>query len=228
MESSLHRQLKEIRGTGTGGRVEVDVGGYRVDAVGGDGGLVEVQTGATGPLRSKLRRLLEWHRVTVLKPVIVRRRVVRRSAVGGPDLSSRWSPSRGSRLDVFDDLVGLGPLLSEPGLRLEVWEVDAAEVRSARRRRPGYAVVDRELIEVRGVTEASGVGLWRLIPGDWGGEFTTADLAAATGRPEDFARRVAYCLRHAGAAEVVGKRGNRWVYTRIIGVCDALSAKNNL
>lgn len=218
MESSLHRRIKQLRGAGDGGGVEVAVGGYRVDAVDAEGRLVEVQTGATGPLRAKLRRLLAWHEVTVLKPVIVRRRVVRRAAIGGPDLSARWSPARGSALDVFDDLIGLGPLLGAANLRLEVWEVRAAEVRVARRRRPGYAIVDRELIAVDSMVDASGVNLWRLIPGEWPGEFTTADLAAATGRPEPFARRVAYCLRHAGAAIAVGKVGNRRVYTRASGV----------
>ena len=36
METSLHRELKERFGPGTGGRQEVALAGYRIDAVGGD------------------------------------------------------------------------------------------------------------------------------------------------------------------------------------------------
>ena len=55
METSLHRELKARYGPGTGGRQEVAIGGFRVDAVAGDGVLVEVQSASLGPLRGKAR-----------------------------------------------------------------------------------------------------------------------------------------------------------------------------
>src|SRR3712207_5908641 len=88
VETHLHRQLKERFGLEAGGRSEVVVGGYRVDAVAPDGQLVEVQSGALGPLRAKLTRLLREHRVRVVKPVVVARRIVRRAVPDGPDLSA--------------------------------------------------------------------------------------------------------------------------------------------
>ena len=53
METSLHRELKQRYGpgSGAGGRLEVSFGGFRVDAVTTDGALVEVQSGPLGPLR---------------------------------------------------------------------------------------------------------------------------------------------------------------------------------
>jgi hypothetical protein len=44
--------------------------------------------------------------------------------------------------------------------------------------------------------------------------FTTHDLARLLDRPLSFAQRVCYCLRLTGAAQVVGKIGNRLVYER--------------
>ena len=51
-----------------------------------------------------------------------------------------------------------------------------------------------------------------LLPADLAAEFTTADLAAALGRPRRLAQQMAYCLRGAGAVSAVGKQGNAIVY----------------
>ena len=44
--------------------------------------------------------------------------------------------------------------------------------------------------------------------------WTTAELAAAIGKPRWLARKMAYCLREMGALEAVGKRGNAILYAR--------------
>lgn len=191
------------------------LGNYRVDAVAVDGMLVEVQSGALGPLRGKLGRLLPGSKVRVVKPVVVTRRVVRRARPDGADLSARLSPKRGSLTDVFDDLIGLAKVFPHPNLQIDVLAVEVDEVRVERRRRPGYAVVDRRL---RGVVATVALhdpaDLWKLLPEPPLGPFTTRDLADRIGRPLAFAQRVAYCLRHTGAAATVGKTGNQRVYRR--------------
>ena len=53
METSLHRTLKERYATGGTGQPEVVVKRFRVDAVDEIGRLVEVQSGALGPLRAQ-------------------------------------------------------------------------------------------------------------------------------------------------------------------------------
>lgn len=216
METSLHRELKGRFGSGTGGRVEVAFGGYRIDAVAGDGELFEVQSGALGPLRGKLGRLLPGSRVRVVKPVVVARRVVRRARRDGADLSSRFSPKRGAVVDVFDDLIGLAKVFPHPNLGIDVLAVEVDEVRVTRRKWPGYVVVDRRLHRVvTTVPLRHAPDLWRLVPDGLEGPFTTRDLAEHLGRPLDFAQRVAYCLWHSGAVETVRKVGNRRVYDRV-------------
>jgi hypothetical protein len=216
MESTLHRQLKERYAAP--GRCEVVVDGFRIDAVAPDGALVEVQSGSLGPLRAKVGRLVDaGHRVRVVKPVVLTRRILRSRRDGGPVASTRRSPRRGALLDVFDDLPGLAALLARPGAALEVLGVAIDELRVDRRRRPGYRVLDRVLIEVLATERIDDpADLWRLVACDaLPAAFTTRDLAATLDRPLWFAQRVAYCLRQSGAARVEGKRSNLRVYARV-------------
>jgi hypothetical protein len=222
METSLHRSLKERYATGGCGRPEVVVQGFRVDAVDDQGRLIEVQSGPLGPLRAKLGRLLAKHRLRIIKPVVLRRRIVRRSRRDGPDLSVRYSPRRGALHDVFDDLVGVVRVFPHANLEIEVLGVTIEEVRVPRRRRPGYTVADRRLGTIDGITSlARADDLWSLLPEccecDARAPFTTLELAQWLERPLWFAQRVAYCLRLTGAAGVVGKSGNHWIYLREAG-----------
>jgi hypothetical protein len=215
MERSLHRQLKERYGLEIGGRSEVTIGPFRVDALTPDGRLVEIQSSPLGLLQRKLEILLPNQEVDVIKPVVVSRRVIRRETVDGVDLGSRRSPKRGRLLDAFDDLVGLARLFPHPNLRIELLAVEIDEIRVARRRRPGYLVVDRVLREVvETIRLETARDLWSLLPDDLADRFTTLDLSRQIGRSLAFAQRVAYCLLHSGAAEVVAKLSNRRVYAK--------------
>lgn len=215
METSLHRALKDQYGAGSGGRSEVAFEGFRVDAIRETGLLVEIQSGALGPLRTKLRKLLPEHQVQVVKPIPLQRRVIRRARPDGPNLSARRSPRRGSILDIFEDLVGLAQILAEPNLIIEILGVAIDEVRVPRRRWPGYKIADRCLVQIldrRRIEHPA--DLWTLLPleHNWREPFTTVDIARRINRPLWFAQRVAYCLRHSGTALTVGKRGNHRVY----------------
>ncbi len=217
METTLHRQLKTLYGPDRGGRSEVVVDGFRIDAVGPDGELIEVQSGPLGPLRGKLDRLLSsGHRVRVVKPVVTRRRVIQRARRNGPDLSDRRSPWRGALTDVFDDFIGLAPLFPRPALQVDVLDVAIGEVRvPQRRRRRGYVVADRILLNIDSqITLNQADCLWNLLPDGLPDRFTTRDLADRMGRSLAFSQRVAYCLRLSGAAMETGKLGNWRVYLR--------------
>jgi hypothetical protein len=217
METSLHRALKSRYAAREQGCSEVTVEGFRIDAIDGDGRLVEIQSGALGPLRGKLRSLLPRHRVRVVKPVVLGRRLVRKARPDGPVVSVRRSPKRGSLVDVFDDLVGVVPVFPDANLEIEVLTVTIDEVRIARRSWPGYKVVDRCLGDIRtSCVVARAEDLWTLLPDDCrpSPPFSTRQLAVDLGRPLWFAQKVAYCLRVAGAARVVGKAGNSLLYDR--------------
>ena len=213
MESTLHRQLKDRYGPELGGRSEVRVGDYRADAIDPDGRLIEVQAGPLGALKGKLARWLDAHEVRVIKPIVIERRIVRRDRADGPDRSSRRSPKRGELLDVFDELVALARVFPHEKLVIEVVGVGIDEIRVDRRR--GYRVVDRRLVEViSSATLRTADDLWSLLPVGLDGPFTTLDCARKLGRSVEFAQRLAYCLRHAGAVEERGFDRRRRVYER--------------
>ena len=79
METSLHRELKRIY-AGDGARTEVRrSSSYRIDAV-RDGRLIEIQHGSLAAIRDKIRRLLDAHRVLVVKPIVARKLLVKQTA----------------------------------------------------------------------------------------------------------------------------------------------------
>ena len=215
METSLHRALKDRYAAGLADRREVRIAGFRIDAVDQTGRLVEIQSGALGPLCTKLRRLLPEHRLRIVKPIVLARRLVQTSPRNGSVISVRRSPKRGSLVDIFDDLIGLVRIFPHVNLDIEILGVTIDEVRIPRRRRPGYTVADRRLGEIRETATLVRAGdLWSLLPPGCHGNypFTTVELAKQLGKPIWFAQRVAYCLRKTGAARVVGKTGNRVIY----------------
>ncbi len=217
METSLHRTLKERYAIGGSGRPEIRVKGFRVDAVDDAGRLVEVQSGALGPLRHKLGSLLPEHRIRIVKPVVLNRRVVRRLRPDGQNMSSRRSPKRGALVDVFDDLIGVARVFPHANLEIEVLGVAIDEIRIPRRRWPGYRVFDRCLGTIHeSASLVRAADLWTLLPHGLFEQrpFMTHELAKALDRPVSFAQRVAYCLRLTGAARVIGKSGNRLIYSR--------------
>ena len=103
METSLHRQLKQHYACDDS-QVEVACEGYRIDAIRG-GRLIEIQHGSLAAIRDKIAALLENHRVTVVKPIVALKHLIKLDQRGGTVVDRRKSPKRGQLLDVFEELV---------------------------------------------------------------------------------------------------------------------------
>ena len=149
----------------------------------------------------------------MVKPVVVARRVVRRARRDGADLSARLSPKRGESLDVFDDLVGLARLFPHPNLAIDVLAVEIDEVRVGRRRRPGYAVVDRALREAGRVISPGRGPRPLAAPARRPARSVHDRRPGRAPRPTARVRPAGRLLpATSGAAVAVGKVGNRIVY----------------
>jgi hypothetical protein len=213
-EGALHAQLKRwCAQPGDGAEQKVD--GYVVDLVRGDL-LIEVQTGGFTPLRRKLDALLESHRVRLVAPVALSRRIVRVSD-DGEVLSSRRSPKHGRVEDVFTRLVSIPALLAHERFELEVLLTHEEEIRVFREgrawRRRGWVVAGRSLVGVESsVPLRSPADAARLLPVELPPWFDTAELAAAAGVDRRVAQCIAYCLRHCGALQCGEKRGRSTLY----------------
>lgn len=218
METSLHRQLKEIYADDPS-QTEITLGDYRIDVISGEE-LVEIQHGSLAAIRDKVRDLLDHHRVRVVKPVIRRKHLVKQSSRAGSIEHRRLSPKRGSLLDVFDELVHFTRVFPHDRLALDVLLVDVEEWRypgHGRRRRwraSDQVVEDRRLVEVvemhslqRAVDLRHFVGARRLPQ-----PFDTRQLATELEVDRPSAQQIAYCFREMGTTRQVGKRGNALLY----------------
>lgn len=200
-----------------GDLVEQPVDGYVIDLVRGEL-LIEIQTRGFSSMKAKLHALLDDHAVRVVHPIAVDRFIVKHDD-DGEVLSRRCSPKHGVSVDVFAELVSFPELIAHPDFSVEVILTREEEVRvhDGERgwRRKGWVIEERRLLEVvESVVVSAPSDLGALVPSDVPERFTTADLAAAIGRPRRLAQQMTYCLRNVGELDVVGKDGRALVYAR--------------
>src|SRR4051794_14210418 len=222
METSLHRQLKE-RYAADGGLTEQRLGRYRIDVVRGQQ-LVEIQLASLSAIRDKIKVLLKKHDVLVVKPIVIRKHLVKRKREGGQVVSRRRSPKQRTLLDVFEELVHFTRVFPHKRLTLEVLLVEIEEWRypgHGRRRRyrdNDHEVEDQHLLQVHAVHEfRSAIDLCRMLPPDLPQPFHTGQLADGLSVDRWIAQRMAYCLRHMGAIQQVGKVRGAWLYEHPAG-----------
>lgn len=219
METSLHRQLKELYADDDS-QTEVQLGDFRIDAIFQDQ-LVEIQHGSLAAIRDKIKKLLVSHRVMVVKPIILRKQLVKCSSRGGPVVDRRRSPRSGSRLDLFDELVYFTRVFPHRNLVLETPLIDIEEWRypghgkRRRHRKNDFQVEDRRLTNIHETLQyKSASDLLRLVPTSLPTPFHTGHLAKSLDVPRWNAQRIAYCLRETGAICQVGKEGNTRLYRK--------------
>jgi hypothetical protein len=217
METSLHRQLKQHYAA-EGAQCEVVLAGYRIDAV-VDGRLFEIQHGSLAAIRDKIAALLAKHKVTVVKPIVATKQLVKLDKRGGAEISRRLSPKRGRVLDVFDELVYFTRVFPHKRLTLEVALVEVEELRypghgrRRRRRENDFQIEDQRLIRIAETHTFRTLGdIRRLLPVEIPATFHTGHLATAMKIPRGIAQRITYCLRETGGVRVVGKEGNAILY----------------
>lgn len=214
-ETPLHAALKEWCAR-PGDLLEAPIDGFVVDVL-RDDRLIEIQTSGFSALSTKFRHLLRrGHRILLVHPVARDRTIVKLDP-GGTVIGRRLSPRHGGPVDLFSELVSFPDLVAQPGLEIEVVMTVEEEVRvhapGRARRRRGWMVVERRLVEVVGSTTFAGVDdLVSLLPDGLPDPFTTLDLAVRLGRPRRLAQQMTYCLREMGGIEATGKRGNAIEY----------------
>lgn len=217
METSLHRDLK-AQYAGNDAQFEVSLGGYRIDVTSGDR-LIEIQLGSLAAIRDKVRALLKGHTIVVVKPIVVRKTLIKQSCQHGLGTSRRQSPKRGTILDLFEELVHFTQVFPHKRLTLEVPLIDIEEWRypgHGRRRRwraNDHQVQDQKLIAVHKTYRfRTADDLARLVTCPLPQRFHTGHLAESLGVHRWIAQRIAYCLRQTGAVCMVDKQGNACLY----------------
>ena len=192
--------------------------GYRIDVV--DGRLlVEIQHGSLAAIQRKVERLLQNHRVLVVKPLVAAKQIVKLTRRDGRIVHRRRSPKRCGMLEAFHELIYFTRIFPHPRLELELTLVEIEEWRypgHGRRRRwraNDYLVQDQKLIDVIAMHRLrEPAELRKLADCPLPSPFHTGHLAAGLGVDRWVAQRIAYCWRQTGAAMAVGKAGNALLY----------------
>ena len=216
-EGPLHASLKQFCRQPTD-RVVATVDGYVVDLL-RDDLIIEIQTTGFSAITRKMRDLVERHRVRLVHPVPRERWLVKLPKSGRGSPSRRRSPKNGGFEQIFEALVSFPDLIQHENFELEILSTREEEIQMFRpkqaRRRRGWTVVERRLLEVSDrLLIRNAHDLLQFLPKDLPDPFHTGELAKALGKPRRFAQKAAYCLRKSGAIAMVGKRGNTLVYSR--------------
>ena len=210
--------------------IPIEVTTYRVDGsyvadIVGEHGVIEIQTRGVAHLKPKLSELLEAAPVTVVHPVILRKRIVNLDGDTGEVTSVRFSPKRGSLYTAMRELYALKPLLPQQRLTVRLPLLEADEIRSfgvrTRRRkkqrtRQGEYVSDllpTDIVDEIILAQPSDYEIF--LPGHLSGSFGAAELAEAAATDLPAARRVLNLLTFLGLTEAIGKDGRRTVYRRV-------------
>lgn len=213
-EKPLHASIKQWYSR-PGDQFEVALHGCVIDVVRGNL-LIEIQTGNFSSIRSKLTRLVQSHRVRLVYPIAREKWIVRAAPGDRRRAIRRKSPKRGRLEDLFQELVSIPRLLSNPNFSLEVLLIREEEsrrpVRGRRRRGKGWVVKSRRLLEIVETRLFAANSDWLALLPSGLESFTTKDLAAALNTRRDVAQRIAYCLREAGLIDQIGKRGRAKLY----------------
>lgn len=231
METSLHHHLKQLYAE-PGGALEVTVAGFRIDVV-RDNVLIEIQHASLGKIWQKTRKLLQGeHTVHVVKPIVMRKKLVKLSRRDGKIRETRLSPKRGRLLDIFSELIYFTQVFPHPNLILEVLLVDVEELRYPRRastrrwRQRDYHVQDQRLVRVGDrVALKTRADLLQFLPQAISEPFDTRALGEILQIPRWQAQQITYCCRQCGALESVGKAGNSRLYQRSAGLDEPVATK---
>ncbi len=218
MATSLHQQLKEHYVNDPSCH-EVNLGDYRIDAINGDGQLIEIQCASLSAIRDKIQKLTERHPVTVVKPLAWKKKLLRKQRRNGKVVSSRYSPAHQTLPYIFLELVHFTNAFPHPNLQLDILLTEQEEIRVPAKRktwRRKHSVQDRRLVSVeQTISVCTAKDLWNQLEIPLKGEFTTAELAVAGDIPRWLAQKAAWCFHKMDFLKITGKQGNAIVYRQV-------------
>jgi hypothetical protein len=217
-EGPLHAALKAAY-VANGGEAEVPVQTFVADAV-RNGVMYEIQTGSFSGLGRKMAALADVGPVVLVHPIAKNTTIIKQPEEPGVKVAVRKSPKHGELVHIVNELVYLPTLLNHPNFSVEAVLTEEQELRhydpKKNRRRGGWRVQERRLISIAdGIRLNAVTDLYDFLQTELIEPFGTRELAAALGQPLHIAQKMAYCLRHSGVTEIVGKQGNALQYRNV-------------
>jgi len=214
-ESSLHSSLK-LWYKKAEDQLEVPLENFVIDIVREDL-LIEIQTKNFSTIKKKLVTLLKNHRVLLIHPIVKDKWIINVDQQTNKIISKRLSSSHQSYLDIFEELIRIPDLISNPNLTIELVLVQIEEFRvndgKGSWRRKGWSIYDKRLVSVlEKKVFCSPIDFLLLKPSKLKPPFTNAELAHSLEKPLRLAQKMSYCLRKMGIIKVVGKSGRAFLF----------------
>ena len=218
-EKSIHAVLKYYFSPDADTH-ERSIGDNVADIIGEDG-VMEIQTRQFRRLNTKLAQLLPLCPVTVIYPVISRKKILWFSPESGELL--RTGPTRiyQKRESVFSELYQIRNYIAHPNFRLYVVELEAEDDRltdgygdGRRRRATRIDRIPTRLCSVYHFVKPQDYACF--LPETLPPEFTTADYAKITKINQKIAQDTLRVLSLLGLIQIVRKEGRRNVFCVVI------------
>jgi hypothetical protein len=214
-ESSLHSTLK-LWYKKPEDQLEVTIENFIIDIIRKDL-LIEIQTKNFSTIKKKLERLLENYRVLLIHPIVKDKWIITMDHRLNKIIRRRLSPTHHSYLNIFEELIRIPDLITNPNLTIELLLVQIEEFRvndgKGSWRRKGWSIQDRRLVNIlERKAFFSPIDFLMLKPSKLKPPFTNAELANSLEKPLRLAQKMSYCLRKMGIIKVVGKRGRSFLF----------------
>ena len=128
-ESKLHNSLKILYQELYEGKTEVEQDGHIYDIITKNGNIIEIQTKNLAKLLPKILDTIDkGHNVKLIHPLPLVTRIELQDEEG-KIISKRKSPKKGNIYDIFRELTGIYPLITNPHFSLEIVEIEMTEER---------------------------------------------------------------------------------------------------
>jgi len=203
--------------TGKNDKTEQKLEGYIIDII-KKTGLVEIQTKHFLKIKPKLKKLLGKYNIKLVYNIPLIKWIIK---VDENDniISRRKSSKKGNLFHLFDELIYLIDIISNPNFSLEIVITEEEEIRrddgKGSWRRKGISIIDRKLVRIIEKTKMERKGDYlEILPGSLKEPFSTKDIACELGISIYLARKILYFYKKVKVIKCTGKKGNLLLYKR--------------
>jgi hypothetical protein len=204
-EKSVHAVLKRYFEPNADSH-EIKIGGFVADIV-GENGFIEIQTGSFDRLKRKLEAFLAVTHVTVVYPIVVKKRVVNISTG-----KTYTSPKKGTIWSFLSEVGKLKDLVKHENLSFCLCLISADEIRTGTGRKS--AKLDRIPTGLIDEIRLENISDWHIFTDSLPEIFTMKDFEAASKLRGMDAWTALKGLCNAGIAVQNGKCGNAYLYEK--------------
>lgn len=180
--------------------------------------LVEIQTQNFSKIRPKLKKLLSKYKVRLVHNIPAIKWLIK-TDMRGNIILKRKSPKKGNVYYIFDELIYLVDIVSDPNFSLDIIITEEEEIRQSKRKgnetRKGFSIKDRKLIKILEKIEIDKIEDYlKIFPSGIKEPFSTKDVAGELNVSIYLAQEIVYFFKKTELIKCTGKRGNLLLYNK--------------